>query len=74
MLRVTKGNLTHVTDADHDPGEFVVPGGYLCSERDLYRIEELRARSAVIEDCRTGVLFDVSMDDLRRLKPVRGPG
>lgn len=46
-------------------------GAYLCSERDLYCVEHLGEERAVVEDCRTGRLVDVSLMELSRLQRVR---
>ena len=47
------------------------PGDYLRSERALYRVERVLGDRAVIEDCRTELLIDISVTELLALKPVR---
>lgn len=52
----------------------VAPGEYLCSDRDLFRVERVVDGRALIEDCRTEVLIDISLDQLatlRRVEPDR---
>jgi hypothetical protein len=49
----------------------VCRGDYLCSERALYHVEHLGPQRALLEDCRTGTLLDVSIADLQRLRPVK---
>lgn len=51
----------------------IEPGDYLCSERDLYWVEHLAGDRAIIEDCRTGDLIDVSASDLERLQRLERP-
>jgi hypothetical protein len=46
-------------------------GDYLCSERALYRVERVFGDRALIEDCRTESLIDISIAELMLLKPVR---
>lgn len=46
------------------------PGDYLHSDRDLYRVERLLEDRALIEDCRTEVLIDISRDRLAGLQRV----
>jgi hypothetical protein len=48
----------------------VAVGKYLCSDRDLYRVEKVFRRRVLLEDCRSGVLLDVEPSDLRRLRRV----
>lgn len=45
-------------------------GDYLCSEQDLFRVEEVVGDHVLIENCRDGELIDVSCADLRRLRRV----
>lgn len=52
------------------PPAGVARGDYLCSERDLYYVEHLSPERALLEDCRTGTLLDLSIADLERLRPV----
>jgi hypothetical protein len=46
-------------------------GDYMCSERDLYRIEQLGGERALLEDCRSGDLIDVSLPELLELRRVK---
>jgi hypothetical protein len=46
------------------------PGDYLCSERDLYYVEHVGPQRALLEDCRTGTLLDVSNAEVQRLRLV----
>ena len=46
-------------------------GDYLCSERDLYCVEQLGSEHALIEDCRTGELIDMPLGKLLLLQRVR---
>jgi hypothetical protein len=50
--------------------EPVRAGDYLCSDRDLFRVERVLDDRALIEDCRTEVLIDVSLDQLATLERV----
>ena len=49
----------------------VAVGDYLCSERDLYRIEQLGGQRALLEDCRSGDLIDVPLAELLTLRRVQ---
>jgi hypothetical protein len=42
-------------------------GDYLCSESDLFCVEQLAYGRAVVEDCRTGDLLDVPVSELLSL-------
>jgi hypothetical protein len=46
-------------------------GDYLCSDRALYLVERVLEDRALIEDCRTEALIDISIAELMSLKPVR---
>ena len=48
----------------------IAVGDYLCSERELYRVEQIGSEHAVIEECRTGELIDTRIADLRSLGRV----
>ena len=48
----------------------VAVGDYLCTERDLFHVEQLGQERAVLEDCRTGHLVDVSLRELLHLRRV----
>ena len=52
------------------PTTEAVPGDYLCSERDLYYVEHVGPQRALLEDCRTGTLLDVSIAEVQRLRLV----
>jgi hypothetical protein len=54
----------------HLRGKPVKIGDYFCSERDLYRVEQVVDEQALIEDCRTGTLIDVPVSELFKLTPV----
>ena len=45
-------------------------GDYLCSDHDLFRVERVLDDRALIEDCRTEVLIDVTLDQLATLERV----
>ena len=47
------------------------PGDYLCSERELYRIERVQGDRALLEDCVTEALVDLPIQELNSLTPVR---
>lgn len=49
---------------------FIEVGEYLSSERDLYYVECVGPRRAVLEDCRTGMLLDVPLSEAQALQPV----
>lgn len=46
------------------------PGDYRATSRDLFRVERVAEDRAVIEDCRTGVLIDVDVEELDALRVV----
>lgn len=48
-------------------------GEYLATERELFRIEELFGSRAFVENCMTGELIDVGLDELEGLRPVGAP-
>jgi hypothetical protein len=50
------------------------PGEYLCSERDLYRVEHAGATWAVVEDCRSGELIHMPTAELVVLTRVPRDG
>jgi hypothetical protein len=54
--------------------ESVRIGAYLHSAQDLYRVEGVSGERALVEDCRSGDLIDVSWSELLRLEPVRSDG
>ena len=52
-----------------------IPGTYWCSDRELYRIEDLSRDHVLVEECRTGTLLDVPrtyLANLRQVRPARG--
>lgn len=53
------------------PVELPQVGDYVTDGRELYCVEEVLGDHALIEDCRCGVLIDVSLDKLRDLELVR---
>ena len=46
-------------------------GDYVHSERDLYCIEQVGPKRAVVEDCKTGELVAFPVPYLMLLEPVR---
>lgn len=50
--------------------ERVRSGDYFYSERALYWVEHVVGERALVEDCRTGGLIDVSASELLRLDRV----
>jgi hypothetical protein len=56
------------------PVEPVRIGAYLHSAHELYRVEGLTGERALIEDCRSGDLINVSFSELLALEPVRAAG
>jgi hypothetical protein len=50
--------------------EGVQVGDYLCSKRQLFRVEQLAYGRAVVEDCRTGDLLDVAVSELLGLARI----
>ncbi len=65
-MRTSKMAATTLTS----PVGRVAQGDYLCSERDLYYVEHVGPDRALLEDCRTNTLLDLSIADLERLRPV----
>ena len=47
------------------------PGDYYCTERDLYRVEELHGDFALIEDCRSEIVLDVAVSEILTMDRVR---
>jgi hypothetical protein len=45
-------------------------GDYLCSERELFRIEHLGQERGLVEDCRTGELIYMPLAELLELRRV----
>jgi hypothetical protein len=45
-------------------------GDYFCSDRDLYRVEQLVDGHALVEDCHSGALIDMPLPELLTLEPV----
>ena len=48
-----------------------IPGDYLCTDRELYRVERVADDRVLLEDCKTEALVDLPLVDLIDLKPVR---
>jgi hypothetical protein len=48
----------------------VTAGEYLCSERELYRVEHVGRDRGLVENCRTGNLIDIPLVDLLALRRV----
>jgi len=46
------------------------PGEYFAVERDLFRVEGIFDERVLVEDCRTGVLLDIAVAELSRLRRV----
>jgi hypothetical protein len=46
-------------------------GDYVCSERELFRIEHLGAERGLVEDCRTGNLLYMPIAQLLELRRLR---
>lgn len=51
------------------------PGDYRATSRELFRVEKIVEDRALVEDCRTGVLVDIGVEELDalRLVTVRSP-
>lgn len=56
------------------PVERPRPRDYLTDGTNLYCVEELFEEHALVEDCRTGVLIDISTRTLLALEPVKSAG
>lgn len=56
--------------AGHQLIERPEPGEYFADERDLFRVERIFGDRALIEDCRTGVLLDIAVRELSRLRHI----
>jgi hypothetical protein len=48
----------------------VSPGDYFCSQRSLYCVEAVGDQSVLVEDCRSGALIDIALDELLDLERV----
>jgi hypothetical protein len=57
-----------VADAASPPPVNV--GDYLCSERDLFRVEHVGEGHGLVENCRNGSLIDVPLAELLAMRPV----
>ena len=51
----------------------VTLGDYFCTARDLYHVEHVAGDHALVEDCRSGELVDIPLDELLRLTRLREP-
>ena len=72
-MRITRWSTQPLGSLPVRPAAAVVPiavGDYLCSERELYRVEQIGSEHAVIEECRTGELIDTRIADLSSLGRV----
>lgn len=49
-------------------------GDYVSSKRELYRIEHVRGERVLIEECRTGALLDIGVDQCSRFELVKRSG
>lgn len=45
-------------------------GDYYAAERELFRVERILGDRALIEDCRTEVLLDITVRELSRLRRI----
>jgi hypothetical protein len=68
-MRMSSGSVA-VPSATLEP-QLPRPGDYLCSDRALYQVERVLGDHALIEDCRTEALIEVTIDELLALRPVR---
>lgn len=50
------------------------PGEYRASSRELFRVEDLCGRRAIVENCGTGDLIDVGLEELAALRPITVQG
>jgi hypothetical protein len=48
----------------------VRPGEYLASASELFQVESCGEKRAIVENCLSGDLFDVAIDELLKLKRV----
>jgi hypothetical protein len=66
--------MGHSADRPSAPGSVtllpVAVGDYFCSERDLYRVEQIGGDDALVEDCRSGNLIAVPLTELMALQRV----
>jgi hypothetical protein len=71
--RITRWSLPPIDSPVVRPSVAPTPikvGDYLCSERELYHVEQIGSERAMIEDCRTGELMDALIADLSQLRHV----
>jgi hypothetical protein len=66
--RKSKARVVAATDSD-DPR--IQPGDYFLSGRSLYRVEHLAGARVLVEDCRSGELFDIDREACAALRRVR---
>jgi hypothetical protein len=69
-------NLDLVSTQQSEPGLSVRPGDYLATQRDLYCVERVEDGSAIVEDCRSGALIEIELENLlalRRVEPAAEP-
>jgi hypothetical protein len=72
-MRITRWRDSPVASEPEGPTVTLTPigvGDYLCSERELYHVEQVGSEHAMIENCRTGELIDALVADLSLLRRV----
>ena len=65
------GGLLGARRKDPRPDPRVRRGDYFCSKRHLYCVEQVASTRALVEDCATGDLIDVAVEDLLALRRLR---
>jgi hypothetical protein len=67
--------MKHLAGRQNPTGSAELPsvaiGDYMHSDRELYRVEQLGAERALLEDCRSGDLIDVPLPELVVLRRVK---
>jgi hypothetical protein len=53
-----------------EPIEHPGPGDYYAAERELFRVERIFGDRALIEDCRSEALLDITLRELSRLRRI----
>jgi len=72
-MRITRWSISPVASQPEGPTVTPSPlrtGDYLCSERELYHVEQVGSEHAMIENCRTGELIDARVADLSLMRRV----
>jgi hypothetical protein len=64
------GSSKHRRSGEGAPPD-VHAGDYVASDGRLYRIAPVRRQRVLIEDCRSGELFDAGVADVSRLRVVK---